>query len=301
MSGTSRRTFMSDFRQFFFRGLTVLLPSVLTIWILFQAYRFVDQNIAQPINGICRVIVIRSVPLIYRDETKQPGWYLVSDEERQAEQDRRRVDKLPKLADKDLDADLRKRALSAWWQQHWTLNLIGLAVAVILFYLAGRILGGFLGRKLIHRVERLLGRLPVFKQVYPYVKQVVEFLLGEPRIELKRIGLVEYPRTGIWSLGFITGKPSPAWHQAAGQELLTLFIPSSPTPFTGYTITVPRNAVIELDITPEEAFRFTVSGGVLTPGGIGEQHADLVEKRERGTQRADADHGAGTDTAPSDQ
>lgn len=278
---------MSDFRQFFYRGLTVLLPSVLTIWILFQAYRFVDQNIAQPINGICRVVVIRSMPLIYRDETKRPDWYNVNDEERLAERDRRRANKQPKLEDKDLDADIRKRALSAWWQLHWWLNLIGLGVAVILFYLAGRILGGFLGRKLTHRVERILSRLPIFKQVYPYVKQVVEFLLGEPKIELKRVGLVEYPRSGIWSLGFITGKPAQPWQDAAGQELLTLFIPSSPTPITGYTITVPRQDVVELDITPEEAFRFTVSGGVLTPGGIGEQYATLIETRTEDVPAAD--------------
>lgn len=267
MSKSSRRTFTGDFRQFFFRGLTILLPSVLTIWILVQAYRFVDQNIAQPINGICRIVVIRATPLIYRDESKRPDWYFVTEEELNAERARRVSERLPALNDNLLAHDIRVKSLKAWWVKHRTLNLIGLGLAIVLFYLAGRVLGGFVGRRIANRAERLMARVPVFKQIYPYVKQIVDFILGEKQIEFKRVALVQYPREGIWSLGFITSKPAGQWGKIAGQEnLVTLFIPSSPTPFTGYTITLPRSDVYELDITPEEALRFTVSGGVLAPG-----------------------------------
>jgi len=282
MMRSSRRTFAGDFRQFFLRGLTILLPSVLTIWILVQAYRFVDQNIAQPINGICRLVVVHSVPWIFRDEEHWPDWYAVTLEELDSEQSRRATEGLPQVADNEVLAEvIRKRGCRIWWQQHWPLDLIGLGVAVVLFYLAGRLLGGFLGRKVAGRAERLLARVPVFKQVYPYVKQVIDFLLGERQIEFKRVGLIQYPRKGVWSIGFITGQPSSEWVEIAGKELVTLFIPSSPTPFTGYTITVPREDVVELDMTPEQAFRFTISGGVLAPGRF-DPTRDLPEPSKGG-------------------
>ena len=66
-------------------------------------------------------------------------------------------------------------------------------------------------------------------------------------------------------MGLVTGKPPVQWTEAAGEELVTLFIPSSPTPFTGYTITIPRNEVTDIDVTVEEAIRFAVSGGVVIP------------------------------------
>jgi uncharacterized membrane protein len=75
---------------------------------------------------------------------------------------------------------------------------------------------------------------------------------------------VEYPRKGIWSVGFLTGDPLQSIQQKI-PDSVTIFIPSSPTPFTGYTITVPRKDTIDLPMTVEEAIRFAVSGGVLVP------------------------------------
>ena len=114
-------------------------------------------------------------------------------------------------------------------------------------------------------MEDIITTLPIFKQVYPYVKQVVDFLFSDDRpIKFNRVVAVEYPRKGIWSVGFLTGATLRSIQEKAGDSV-TIFIPSSPTPFTGYTITVLRREVIELPLTVEEAIRFAVSGGVLVP------------------------------------
>lgn len=281
MSKPPHRTFTGDFKVFFLRGLAILLPSVLTIWIVVYAYQFVDTRIAQPINSITRLAVIKAMPLIYRSprglegealdqwaSKSHPDWYYVSPAEKQAEHDRRALEKLPRVSDSTAIFDIRTRSLKAWWDQHRWLDAIGLILAVLLFYLAGRIFGGFVGRRMAARLERIVASVPIFKQVYPYVKQLVDFMLGEKKIEFDRVVLVEYPRKGIWSVGFLTGHSMNDLAAAAGYDavqMVTVFIPSSPTPFTGYTISLPRSEIRPLSITVEEALRFTVSGGVLVP------------------------------------
>jgi len=138
-------------------------------------------------------------------------------------------------------------------------------VAIIAVYVAGRLLGGLVGRTIYRRLERLVVALPVFKQIYPYVKQVVDFLFGdEPTMGFNRVVVVEYPRKGVWAVGFLTGGPMKSIAKRSGDSV-TVFVPSSPTPFTGYTITVPRDEVFDLPISVEEAIRFAVTAGVLIP------------------------------------
>jgi uncharacterized membrane protein len=265
---------MADFKVFFLRGLAVLLPSVLSIWIIVYAYRFVDQSIAEPINAVTRTAVIRVMTVRVPDYDQSwaadnyPDWYNVTDAEYAAEVDRRAAQKAPKISEVELKSRMRAGAFQAWWEQHWYLNAIGLVIAVLLIYLAGRIFGGFVGRKIAGRIERLIGSVPILKQIYPYVKQLVDFVIGESKIEFNRVVLVEYPRRGIWSVGFLTGHTMNDIAAVAGLQptsMVTVFIPSSPTPFTGYTISLPRDEIRELPITVEEALRFTVSGGVLIP------------------------------------
>jgi len=145
------------------------------------------------------------------------------------------------------------------------MDLIGLVVAIIMVYFAGRLLGGYFGRRIYRRLESTIISIPGVKQVYPYVKQIVDFLFGEDRqVGFERVVVVEYPRKGIWSIGLLTGQAMKTVAERAGDSV-TVFIPSSPTPFTGYTITLPRSEVYDLPITIDEALRFVVSGGVLLP------------------------------------
>lgn len=287
MSKKAGRSFGSDFRQFFVRGIVTLLPAVLTLWILVQAYRFVDQNIAQPLNSLSRFVVIKTIPVMYRDEDKYPTWYRVSP--KAIEDEREDMDNA-QLEVPERDAPIvhriRAQRLTKIWQDYVPLQFFGLVVAVCLFYLAGRIFGGLIGRRLTTRFEVLIARIPGFKQVYPHVKQIVDFVFGDRKLEFNRVALVEYPRRGMWSIGLVTGRPPTQWTSTAGDDLVTLFIPSSPTPFTGYTIAVPKSDVKEIDVTVEEALRFTVSGGVVIPEN---RVRELLATTDQGVKKIDSD------------
>lgn len=257
MSDPSARTFRSDFKRFFLRGLAILLPTVLTLWIVVKAYQFIDSAIAEPINRGVRMSMVQAAPY----------WETLRDnfDPTEGELDAA-LTAMPKPHSREsLKARIRADNINEWWTTHWYMNLIGLVVAIIAVYITGHVLGGFLGRKIYKRVERLITSLPVFKQVYPYVKQFVDFLLGEDKqIKFSNVVMVQYPRKGIWSIGFQTGSAMRAISEKVGDSVV-VFIPWTPTPFTGYAITVLRNEVVELPISIEEALRFIVSGGVLVP------------------------------------
>lgn len=148
----------------------------------------------------------------------------------------------------------------------WRLNTIDFILSIVLVYIVGRFVGSIIGRTVWHGLERVLIRLPLIKQVYPSIKQITDFIiLNDNKVETSRVVAVEYPRKGIWSLGFVTNSGMKALADATGRELLSVFIPSSPTPMTGYTITVGRDEVIDLPLEYEQALQFTVSGGVVLP------------------------------------
>lgn len=247
----------------------MLLPTVLTLWIIVKAYEFIDNAFAEPINRGIRYVMYEATPhWAVLTKAFEPEEDMVA-----MEMIRRRS--LPfrkRLSEEALEAqvsgDLRKQNIQEWWDDWWlgAMDLIGIFVAIISVYFVGRLLGGFFGRRLYKRLERAFVSLPVFKQVYPSVKQVVDFLFGQDKKEMqfKRVVLVEYPRKGLWSIGLQTGSAMTSVSAAAGDSV-TVFIPSSPTPFTGYTISVPRGEVLELPLTIDEALRFTISGGVLMP------------------------------------
>ena len=164
-------------------------------------------------------------------------------------------------------AEQRRR--EALWQlafKKHKLHLLGFLIAIVLVYFVGFFLASFIGRATWRMAEGLLLRIPVVNAVYPNIKQVTDFLLSERKIEFSSVVAVQYPRQGIWSLGLATGQPMPQVQGRVSEELVTVFIPSSPTPVTGYVIQIPRSDVIELNLTLDEALRFTISGGVIGPG-----------------------------------
>ena len=262
MAKEPTRTFRGDFKRFFGRGLGVLLPSVLTLWILVKAYQFVDLTIAQPINAAVRTAIVEVA-----EHWEPAGNLFAPSPEEIVTESARRIDADPEdRTPERIRDDLLAEEVDDWWTR-WAIGLdwIGILVAVLAVYFAGRLLGGFLGRRVQRRIEDVITSVPIFKQVYPYVKQVVDFLFSDDKpIKFTRVVVVEYPREGIWSVGLVTGSTMRSIETSSG-DAVTIFIPSSPTPFTGYTITVPRSEIRELPISIDEALRFTISGGVLVP------------------------------------
>ena len=150
---------------------------------------------------------------------------------------------------------------------------VGALLALIMIFpvavFVGLVLASIIGRKTWGYVERRLFGFPVVRLIYPSLKQITEFIFGEQRLSFKRVGLLEYPRMGVWSIGFVTGSAFGTLSERTGREMVSFFIPSSPMPITGYCVQVFRDEVIELDVPVEAAIRYTVSGGVIVPVGEG--------------------------------
>jgi len=139
------------------------------------------------------------------------------------------------------------------------------AVFVLLLYLLGKFIAAGIGRFFWGLFERGIHQLPLIRNVYSSVKQVSDFLFSPREIEYTRVVAVEYPRRGIWSLGMVTGESLLDIRSAANEPVLSVLIPTSPMPVTGYTITVPRSETIDLNISIDQAFQFIVSCGVVIP------------------------------------
>lgn len=148
----------------------------------------------------------------------------------------------------------------------FTLSALAVSIALLAIYFVGRLVRIRLGAYLVSRLESdVLGRLPIISNVYGSVKQVTDFLFSERKVEYNRVVALEYPRRGIWSLGFVTGEGMWQTSAAAGEPLVNVLIPTSPMPVTGYTMSVPRSQVVDLDLSLDQAFQFIISCGVLVP------------------------------------
>ena len=145
--------------------------------------------------------------------------------------------------------------------------MTGLFVAIVLLYLGGRLLGSFVGKYFFGQVEGLLRAIPGFKQVYPHVKQLIDLIMGDSKMAFRRVVLVEYPRKGLWTIGLVTSSSIKTVAEQVKGDVLAVFIPTSPTPFTGFTINVPADECVDVDMTIEQALRFVITAGVLVPEG----------------------------------
>lgn len=146
------------------------------------------------------------------------------------------------------------------------LSAVAVILTVVLLYFIGRIMTVQIGQWMVGNFEkRILGRLPVISNVYSSVKQVTDFFFTERTVAYNQVVAVEYPRKGLWSLGFVTGSGMREVMDVNGEPLLALLMPTSPMPMTGFTIMVPRKECIELDLTIDQAFQFCLSCGVLVP------------------------------------
>jgi len=146
-------------------------------------------------------------------------------------------------------------------------SIIGFLIALAIVFIVGALLASVVGRAVWRIIENFILNAPFLRRVYPYVKQITDFVLTpeEQASLFSRVVALEYPRKGIWSIGLVTGSGLKKVAENVEKEFLTILIPNSPTPVTGYVIMVPKEQTIALDMTIEEAFRFTISAGVIAP------------------------------------
>ena len=142
---------------------------------------------------------------------------------------------------------------------------LGFILGILTVLVVGFIATNFLGKKVFHAVEGWFLHLPIIRQIYPAVKQIIDALISKDRPAFKKVVMVEFPSKGIWSIGFVTNDSFAKAQEKAGAELNHVLIGTTPSPFSGYFILVPKSDVKFLDISTEEAIKLIASGGIVKP------------------------------------
>jgi uncharacterized membrane protein len=217
-------------KALFKRGLLALLPAILTIAVVYFVVTSLYHYIAMPIGDALMWLISHYTENDAAYYAKSPG----SD---------------------------------SWfgWVFRWA-PYIGLIVGFVLVFMIGAIVATFFGKKIGKGFESLLLRVPVINAVYPYAKQFTDFFSpSDGRPQFKNAVALPFPAPGIWSVGFITSEGLRHLDDHLKQRLVCIFVPTAPTPFTGYVVYVPRAEVIPLPITVDEALALIISCGVVTP------------------------------------
>ena len=142
---------------------------------------------------------------------------------------------------------------------------IGLVVLLVFMTAVGAVTAGMLGRMVVGYGERVLSRMPIIRSVYSATKQIFETMLAKKSTAFREVVLVEFPRPGMWSIGFITGVTEGEVQELADEEVLNVYIPTTPNPTSGFLCFVPRSEVYALSMTVEEGIKLVVSGGLVIP------------------------------------
>jgi uncharacterized membrane protein len=150
-------------------------------------------------------------------------------------------------------------------QSSWLLSAGSLSLAIVAMYFLGRFVTARIGNWFVRKVEGVLVRVPLVRNVYSTVKQVTDFVISDREVEFQRVVALEYPRAGSWTLGFVTGEGMLDCAAEVGEPMLTVLVPTSPVPAGGFTVMVSRSSVIDLNLTIDQAVQFVVSCGVLIP------------------------------------
>lgn len=165
----------------------------------------------------------------------------------------------------------------------YSLPGLGLVVVVVGLILIGAFTAGFMGRFFQRLWDRLMENVPVLRGVYKALKQILETVLAQQSTAFREAVLVEYPRRGMWVVAFITGKTQGEVQNITEQDMINLFVPTTPNPTSGFLIFAPKEDIVPLSMNVEEALKMVISGGIVTPPDrrpIEEQDKVLVRSTE---------------------
>ncbi|WP_419421096.1 DUF502 domain-containing protein [Legionella sp. D16C41] len=140
---------------------------------------------------------------------------------------------------------------------------LGVLLSLLLLIITGMVATNILGQRLMGWGEAILARIPLVRSIYNTAKQIIQAILATNSQAFRKVMLVQYPRKGVWTLAFQTGMANDEIASHTGEEMVSLFIPTTPNPTSGFLIIVPKREVIELTMTIDEALKFTISLGVM--------------------------------------
>lgn len=146
-----------------------------------------------------------------------------------------------------------------------TIPGVGLVVAVVVLTVVGMFAAGFMGRFFLKLGEWIVYKMPLISTVYSLLKQVFETFFSPKTQAFKKVVMLEYPRKGLWILGFVSAELRGEVKDNLQEEMLTVFIPTTPNPTSGFLIFVPKKDVVELEMSVEEGLKYIVTGGLTEP------------------------------------
>ena len=280
-SGKQRRR---PFLRAVLRGFGIVLPPVLTIVIFVWVGSTVQHYVLNPVTDRAGKVLARSLADV-RDEDDLPegaklledGVYEIDGEPYQSIGPAGATEYVPVTVYDTVSEHRGLRPMPdngealyrLYVQIRYLQPYVVIPLSVLLFfaamYLLGRFMAAGIGRVFWNLFERGVHQLPLVRNVYSSVKQVTDFMFSESDIEYTRVVAIEYPRKGLWSVGFVTSEGMLDIRAAANEPLLSVIIPSSPMPVTGYTVTVKKSEAIDLNISVDQAFQFIISCGVVVP------------------------------------
>jgi uncharacterized membrane protein len=277
------------FRTAVLRGLGVVAAPLLTLVILLWIVRTVDYYILEPVLDITRDVVAREISDAHSQlpdvqPTADPTIVTSGGEQfKRLENDQyiplsvyNTVMRLsPSQGPPETGQEAYRRWLDVTYLRPWIVGPIFLVAFALLMYLLGSMFAAGLGRAFWGWFEQGIGRLPVVRAVYSSAKQVTNYVFSDRELDFTRVVAVEYPARGIWSLAFVTNEGMTDVEVVAGVPMLTILLPTSPVPVSGYTMIIPKSDVLDVEMTVEQAIEYIVSCGVVLPPA---QLEERVEK-----------------------
>jgi uncharacterized membrane protein len=185
---------------------------------------------------------------------------------------------------------------------------LGLVAVILIILLTGAVARNYVGRQLIALGNRIVGRIPLMNRIYTAIQQIVEALFSERSEVFKKAVLLEYPRKDIFSIAFVTQDTKGVIQETLDVDVVSVFLPTTPNPTSGFLLFVPKKDILELDLSVEEALKLVISGGAIvpkgrfrgtkieqaTPASVESEHAGEVgARRSKGISRAAV--GSGSD------
>src|SRR6516165_1101028 len=288
------------FRAAVLRGLGVVAPPLLTLVILVWMVRTVDYYILEPVLTATGDVLARELADI---RTELPGAHATADPTIfvSGDKDFKQLESGQFIPLSVYNTVVRhnpgegppasgqaayRRWVDATLLRPWIVGPVFLVIFIGLMYLLGIVLAAGVGGAFWNWVEHGVGRLPVVRAVYNSAKQVTNYVFSDRELDFTRVVAVEYPCRGIWSLAFVTNEGMADVQTAAREPMLTILLPTSPVPVSGYTMLVPKSEVLDVDITVEQAVEYIVSCGVVLP-------PQQLEKRIAGEASSDSPADAG--------
>lgn len=213
-------------KRFFTKGLFAVLPLVLTAAVLYVGVGFLYNNVGVPIGEALKWGVVRFAS----EDPRAPSQH--------------------------------------WsWLFHWGAPVLGFCVAIVITLISGFFVATFFGRTLYQWFEGILRRVPLIGTIYPYARQFTDFFFGDEKKEdFKTAVAVPFPHRESYSIGFVTSEGMRALNEATQKQMVCVFIPAAPTPLSGFVVYIPREDLVPLPISVDEAMRIIISAGVIHPG-----------------------------------